>query len=53
MAKNAEKVCGKEREHKDIIITFEGTHTLNRFAQIHNDTTLKTCNISNNVNIGN
>lgn len=53
MAKNAEKVCGKEREHKDIIITFEGTHTLNRFTQIHNDTTLKTCNISNNVNIGN
>lgn len=53
MAKNVEKVCGKEQEPKDIIITFEGTCTLNRFTQIHNDTTLNTCNISNNVNIGN
>ena len=47
MARNAEKVWGKEREHKDIIIT------LNRLRQIHNDTTLNTCNISKNVNIGN
>lgn len=23
MAKNAENICGKEQEHKDIIITFE------------------------------
>lgn len=53
MARNAEKVCGKEREHKDIIITLEGTRTLNRFTQMHNDTTLNTCNISDNVNIGN
>lgn len=41
MAKNAEKVCGKEQERKDVIITFEGARTLNRFTQIHNDTTLK------------
>lgn len=47
------KFAEKERERKDIIITFDGTCTLNRFTQIHNDTTLNTCNISNNVNIGN
>lgn len=53
MAKNAEKFAEKEQELKDIIITFVGTQTLNRYTQIRNDTTLNTCNISNNVNIGN
>lgn len=47
------KLAEKEQEHEDIISTCEGTGTLNRFTQIHNDTTLNTCNISDNVSRGN
>lgn len=44
-----QKSAEKEKERKDITTTPEGTP--NRSTQIHNDTTLNTCNMSRNVSM--